>query len=69
MPVWIMGCVLQAASTVKLVDFTMWGVILKKRKRSLEACLMADRGGVLQANSVLTGHKPHLYRFYFSGGR
>ena len=28
----------------------------KKYRGSLEACLMADRGGILQENSVLTGH-------------
>ena len=54
-----MACVLQAAcSALKLVDVTLWRVIKKKRKEgSLEACLMAGRGGVLQANSVLTDYK------------
>ena len=52
-----MTCVLQAASVVKLVDVTLWRVIIKKRKGSLEPCLMAGGGGALQANSVLTGHK------------
>ena len=52
-----MACVLHAASAVKLVDDTLWRVIIKKRKGSLEAYLMADRRGVLQENSVLTGHK------------
>ena len=54
--VWIMACVLQAASAVKLVGTTLWRVIINKRKESLEACLVAGRGGVLQANSVLTAH-------------
>ena len=35
----------------------LWRIIIKKRKGSVEACYMADGGGVLQANSVLTGHK------------
>ena len=52
-----MACVLQGAITVKLVDVTLWRVIIKKGKESLEACYMAGKGGVLQANSVLTGHK------------
>ena len=51
-----MACVLQAASAVKLVDATLRRVIIKKRKGSLEVCLMAGRGGVLQANSVLAGY-------------
>ena len=52
-----MGCVLQAASAVKLVGVTMWRVDIKKRKVSLEACYMPGREGVFQASSVLTGHK------------
>ena len=53
-------CVLQAASALKLVDVTLWRVIIKKRKKSLEACYMAGRGGVLQANSVLTDYKLYI---------
>ena len=52
-----MACVLQAPSALKLVDVTLWRVIIKKHKGSLEACYMADRAGDLQAKSVLTGHK------------
>ena len=55
--VWIMACVLQAASALKLVGVTLWRVIINKREGGPEACLMAGRGGVLQANSVLTDHK------------
>ena len=53
-----MTCVLQAASDVKLVEATLRRVMIKKRKESLEACYMAGREGVLQTNSVLTGHSP-----------
>ena len=35
-----------------------WHVIIKKLKGCLEACLMADRGGVIQTKSVLAGHTP-----------
>ena len=49
-----MCCKLQV---LKLVDATLWRVIIKKRKGTHEACLMAGRGGVLGANSGLTGHK------------
>ena len=55
--VWIIPCVLQGCSAVKLVDATLWRVMIKKRGGSLEACLMAGRGRVLQENLVLTGHK------------
>ena len=47
----------KAASAVKLVHATLWRVIIKKRKGSLEAFLVVGRGGVLQAKSVLTGHR------------
>ena len=47
-----------AASALKLVGVTLWRVIIKKHKESVEACYMAGRGGVLQADSVLTGHRP-----------
>ena len=50
----------QAASTVKFVDATLWRVIIRKHKRTLEACLMAGRGGVLQANLVLPRWHPVL---------
>ena len=36
-------------------------MIITKRKGSLEACLMADRGGVLQANLVLNDHSSLKY--------
>ena len=44
-PVWVIGFVLQAASSaVKLVDVTLLAyVIIKKRKGSLEACSMAGK--------------------------
>ena len=53
-----MACVLQAASAVKLVDATLWRVIIKKRKGSLEACLMAGKGGVLRSKFGLDW--PHI---------
>ena len=48
-----MACVLQGAITVKLVDVTLWRVIIKKGKESLEACYMAGKGGVLQSCSTI----------------
>ena len=53
---------LQAASAGKLADVTLWREIIKKRKRSVESCYMAGRGGVLQANSVLTDHSTILIK-------
>ena len=65
-----MPCVLQGYSAVKLADATLCRVIIKKRRGSLEACLMAGKGRVLQANLVLIGHKsidllkPRTERFW-----
>ena len=52
-----MACVLQAASAEACGDATLWRMITKKRKGSLEACLMDGRGGVLQESLVLSGHR------------
>ena len=46
----------KAANAAKLVNATLLACDNKKRKGSLEVCFMVGRAGVLQANSVLTGH-------------